>query len=97
MREIEKAMVQAVNARKNWKCDNTEVRNETYKMSVYLYGHKIYEESIRGGKLRMFTLAGFNTSTTRSRLRALGIDVRQRSFEPIYYGKVISKFSWYNA
>ena len=73
MRQIEKAMRAAVEARFNLRCSNTEVKVEDNNVKVYLHGNQIYEKS---GKYAAFTLAGWNNNTTRSRLRTLGVGVR---------------------
>lgn len=79
MRQIEKAMVAAVEARFNWRCSNTEVKVEGDNVKVYLHGNQIYEKA---GKYAAFTLAGWNSNTTRSRLRALGVGVRCYNYAP---------------
>lgn len=69
MRKIEKEMLSAVNSGKNWKKANTEVRlfpdNST---RVFLHGNQI-AVLWRGGV--KFSLSGWNTPTTRSRLNAV--------------------------
>ena len=80
MRQIEKAMVAAVKARFNWRCSNTEVKAENGIVKVYLHGNLIYKENIAG--VASFTLAGWNSNTTRSRLRALGVGVRCYNYAP---------------
>ena len=87
-------MCAAVKARKNWKVGNTQVvRLDDGSVLVFLHGNRIYEEYSDGYKLA--SLAGWNTLTTRSRLRALGVDVCQRKGEPCLNGQIISKYSWY--
>lgn len=82
-------MLAAIKARKNWKNGNTEVyfSDGTSKCHVCLHGHCIYRKSDEGWA--WFTLAGWNTMTTRSRLRALGLDIRTKNFTPIYKGREI--------
>lgn len=79
MRQIERAMRAAVEARFYWRCSNTEVKVEGDNVKVYLHGNQIYEKS---GKYAAFTLAGWNSNTTRSRLRALGVGVRCYDYTP---------------
>lgn len=74
MRNIENGMCAAVEARFNWHCSNTEVKVENGIVKVYLHGNLIYKENIAG--VASFTLAGWNSNTTCSRLRALGVSVR---------------------
>lgn len=83
MRQIEKAMCAAVKARFNWHCSNTEVKVEGNSVKVYLHGNLIYKENIAG--VAAFTLAGWNSNTTRSRLKALGVHVRSKNFAPQVY------------
>lgn len=52
---------------------------EGNNVKVYLHGNQIYEKS---GKYAAFTLAGWNSNTTRSRLRALGVSVRCYNYAP---------------
>ncbi|BAP15810.1 hypothetical protein AVU67_gp04 [Ralstonia phage RSJ2] len=79
MRVIEKEMLAAIRAGRNWKSDNTEVRYappdaggwETPQ--VFLHGNLIARARPAGDPRNEweFTLAGWNTPTTRSRINAL--------------------------
>ena len=97
MRRIEMAMRAAVEARFNWHCSNTQVNVNDNKVDVYLHGNLIYKKKAR---VASFTLAGWNSNTTRSRLRALGVSVRCCDYTPQM--KVdgewvdISSNEWYN-
>ena len=84
MRKINEAMLKAIEERRNLVCGNTEVRvtNNGNVINVYLNGNNIYSNTY--GEKR-FTLAGWNTMVTRSRLHALGVKV---------YGKV--HYGWSN-
>ena len=101
MRQIEEKMVNAVNNYKNFSSSNTVVNvskeNGCTVIRVYLHNNCIFEkvQNLDGWFERYFTLAGWNTTTTRSRLRALGVDVYQRNYVPMYNGKEISKSKWY--
>ena len=92
MRQIEIEMLYAVCNRKNMNKSNTQVQvREDGSIWVRLHGNLIAHLAHRGDSgLWQFTLAGWNTPTTRSRLRALGIDIRQRGGVPYYKGKPIS-------
>ena len=79
MRQIERAMCAAVEAHQNWHLDNTEVKVEGDNVKVYLHGNLIYKKQ---GGVTSFTLAGWNSNTTRSRLRALSVSVRCRDNTP---------------
>ena len=73
------AMRAAIEARINWRCSNTEVKVNDNKVEVYLHGNLIYKKQCG---VASFTLAGWNSNTTRSRLRALGVSVRCRDYTP---------------
>ena len=94
MRKIEGAMCEAVKRRTDWKSGNTEVKNTgNGLMFVYLHGNLI---AMIRGTLCQFTLAGWNTNTTRSRLNALGCGISQRNYLPVHRGRVIDANEWYN-
>lgn len=101
MRQIEERMVNAVNNYRNFSCSNTVVNvskeNGCTVIRVYLHNNCIFEkaQNLDGLFVRSFTLAGWNTNVTRSRLRALGVDVYQKNYTPMYNGKEISKSKWY--
>lgn len=102
MRKIEEAMCAAVKTRKNWQSGNTRVEsrraeNGGVEIFVYLHGNKICEvyENLSGCYEKYFSLAGWNTSTTRSRLHALGIGVSSKNFAPMYNGTEIDSYKWY--
>lgn len=102
MRQIEKQMVASIKARKNFKSGNTEVtitRNEylrTCTAMVYLHGNLISKISFGPDNVvAQFTMAGWNTNTTRSRLNALGVGVSQCNWAPYHNGKAISRTGWY--
>lgn len=92
-------MVYAVRSMKNWKEGNTEVkitqRGSNKVARVYLHENLIYERF--DDERRFFTLSGWNTPTTRSRLNALGVNVCQRNFSPILNGCIeIDSNTWYS-
>lgn len=93
MRKIEKAMCEAVQMRTNWSESNTIVEVFGDEVTVYLHGNAIYR--VVDG-VKYFTLAGWNTPTTRSRLHALGVPVTQKHFAPMYNGVEIDSTRWYN-
>lgn len=68
-------MCEAVNSRTNWKLQNTEVNVfNGEEVTVYLHGNAIFR--IVDG-IKYWSFAGWPTRTTKSRLRALGIDYKQ--------------------
>lgn len=96
-------MCEAVNAQKSWKSGNTEVRvvkkDTVTIVCVYLNENRICEvyECEDGYTEMMFSLAGWNTTTTRSRLNALGIEVSQKKGKPMWNGGYINPYGWYDA
>lgn len=87
-------MCAAVQERRNWSESNTRVDVLSCgSFHVYLHNNLIYRE-VAGRK--MFTLAGWNTNTTKSRLRALGVDVESKRRGVYYNGKEISSREWHN-
>ncbi len=80
MRKIETQMSLAFDLRRDWRSGNTSVQVSGSIVEVYLHGHLIarqdHADALRPG-IR-FTLAGWNTPTTRSRLNALGARVFTR-------------------
>lgn len=93
MRNIENEMRAAMAARKNWSKDNTEVTVTNGELSVLLHGNYIFR--IVDG-VAWFTLAGWDTATTRSRLRALGVGLESKSGARYYNGVKLDTRAWYN-
>ena len=71
---------------------NTVVTNDETGVKVYLHGNCIY--AVYDGVAR-FTLAGWNTPTTRSRLNALGVGVYQKNWKAMRNGQEINSREWY--
>ena len=68
MRRIEEKMIDAINYRKNWACDNTMVEIDGDEIVVKLHFHpiaKIGKNSIQ------ISSCGYRTKTTKSRLNAI--------------------------
>ena len=84
MRKIEEAMCAAVRARKNWEESNTRVEVFNGEVTVYLHGNAIFR--IVDG-VKYWTFAGWPTMTTKSRLRALGVDYKNnaRDYSGLWY------------
>ena len=82
MRLIEKQMVEAIATKVAWSKDNTEVMYYTsHDLShIRLHGHHIAFYDHAKGTLvpNLDTLATWPTVTTKSRLRALGVNVYTR-------------------
>jgi hypothetical protein len=101
MRKIEQQMLVAIKNKKTWRGDNTEVvyldeldeslhaRMEMAK--VYLYNHHIgtYVYKYKVFHANPDTLAKWPTPTTKSRLRALGVDVHTKNHTTYLNGKAV--------
>ena len=82
MRTIEKQMWQAIECQdRQWSTGNTavEYRFNDDVSRVYLHGHHIadYDHGTEAVAPNLKTLRAWPTNVTRSRLRALGVDVKQ--------------------
>jgi hypothetical protein len=81
MRKIEQQMKDAIHHHIRWSLDNTIVSPlDDITIAVYLHGHEIALINQRNGFVmtNMDTLRRYPTNTTKSRLRALGVDVSTR-------------------
>lgn len=81
MRKIEKAMVAAIQNNQVFRLDNTSVQPiSDVNCSVYLHGNHIADVNTPTGfvLVDVDTLRRFPTPTTKSRLRALGVNVSTR-------------------
>jgi hypothetical protein len=82
MRLIESQMNDAIATKSVWAKDNTEVMYYTFNnlSHIRLHGHHIAYYDHNSGDLvpTVSTLATWPTRTTKSRLRALGVDVCTR-------------------
>lgn len=97
MKKIERAMCEALENRTPWAGGNTTltIDEETGLATVRLHGHKIFAKT-RGGK-SWFRIAGWNTVTTRSRLRALGVQITTKDFAPYVGGvPVMDEHLWHH-
>lgn len=73
MKQIEVNMIAAVKGRYNFRSGNTEVIVNGNEITVKLFGNTI---CIEKGGIRYYQNCGWSTITTRSRLNALGANVR---------------------
>ena len=82
MRLIESQMNDAITNKFNWSKDNTKVTYLSYVdiSNIYLHGYHIatYDHDLLQVIPNTVTLAEWPTVTTKSRLRALGINVYTR-------------------
>lgn len=85
MRKIEQQTIDAIKARKDWRCSNMGVFYETAgnpfgpRSEIYLHGNHIADYWHVSGELDIDTdtLKRWPSNTTLSRLRALGANVRR--------------------
>lgn len=75
MRVIEREMVNAVNSDRNWTSGNTKVRHNSEGCHIYLHNNHIATVDAGEVLVNIRTLKKWPTVTTKSRLRALGVDV----------------------
>ena len=94
MRKVEQDMVTAVLTYRNVNLSNTCVEVKDGTVHVSLHGNTIYQKDINTGSAQ-FTLAGWDTNTTRSRLRALGVGVYHKDGLPHYKDNPIEDNVWY--
>lgn len=93
MRKIEKEMIAAIAAGKNFSKGNTLVDYVEDTMRIWLHGNLIATK--RNGQMK-FTLAGWNTPTTRSRLNALGARVYTKKGQAYANGFAIESNQWFD-
>lgn len=94
MRKIEQEMLNAIAHHRNWKKSNTEVKIKEHLTEIYLFGNHIATIDGNTG-YTYFRHYGFITATTRSRLRALGLNVhiRKNGFnDMLFKGEEITLF-----
>jgi hypothetical protein len=101
MRKIEKLMIQAIHTKQSkslgnttvtYECELNEPMHSRLEMSkVYLYGHHIatYTHHNDTTTANPMTLARYPTRTTKSRLRALRVNVYTKNFTTYLNDKAI--------
>ncbi len=99
-RNIDEAVANALNYGRTLKTCRDEVKDN----AVFLNGHKIFW--IENGE-KYFSLCGYNTTTTRNRLRVLGVTITgtidrvdgyggfRKEGTPYYKDKEIDKYETY--
>lgn len=87
-RQISKMATNAFYSAQNFTLSNTAVRNYDNYVGLYLWGNRIASYN-KTDKRVWFSLCGYNTQTTRERLRALGIDIRTKNGRAYYNGEQI--------
>jgi hypothetical protein len=90
MRKVTERIKQAFEQGTSLKVDNTRTDGQT----VWLHGNAIVKRDPDG--LVRWSLAGWNTPTTRERVNGIAnAGVHQVKFEPILNGQVINPFDWF--
>ena len=90
MRKVTQLIKEAFERRESKKIGNTETDGKT----VWLHGNAIVKRDADG--LVRWSLAGWNTPTTRERVNGIAnADVCQFKFEPVLNGQVIDSSDWF--
>lgn len=90
MRKVTEKIKQAFEQGKSLKIDNTETDGQT----VWLHGNAIVKRDPDG--LVRWSLAGWNTPTTRERVNGIAnANVFQFKFEPVLNGEIIDSSDWF--
>lgn len=92
MRKITKLTQEAWRAGRNFKLRNTQVEVVGRTRRLYLHGNLIAE--FKDGELRV-TLAGWNTPTTRERLKAVGVVAWTHKGQAFIDGMPVSSYDWH--
>lgn len=66
-------------------------------VELQLYEHTIAQYNKHNNRDIIFSLCGYDTQTTRDRLRAIGIDLVRKNGKTYYKGKEIKPFCYYNS
>jgi len=90
MRKVTETIKEAFEQGISKKVGNTETDGQT----VWLHGNPIVKRDPDG--LVRWSLAGWNTPTTRERVNGIAnANVCQVEFEPVLNGQVIDSFDWF--
>ena len=90
MRKVTQQIKQAFNQGTSLKVGNTRTDGQT----VWLHGNAIVKRDPDG--LVRWSLAGWNTPTTRERVNGIAnADVCQFKFEPVLNGQTIDSSDWF--
>ena len=90
MRKVTEQIKQAFERRESKKIGNTRTDGNT----VWLHGNAIVKRDLDG--LVRWSLAGWNTPTTRERVNGIAnAGVHQVAFEPVLNGQVIDSSDWF--
>jgi len=94
MRKIEKQMIDAVKAKTTWHGSNTSVSMHVDARgflipNIFLHGNHIASVENDVVRVNEYTLKHWPTLTTKSRLRALGVNVTTKAGVTYLNGKAI--------
>ena len=94
MRKIEQQMVNAIKSHTSFSSGNTQVSIDANSAHVFLHGNHIAtvisnNNNYKCTMVNKITLKQFPTSTTKSRLRALGVDVYTKKGITYLYGEEV--------
>lgn len=89
MRVIEKKMLNAIEQGRNFTLDNTHVKIDANTAHVFLHGNHVASVTHGNVRVNIDTLRRYPTPTTKSRLRALGVDVYTKKGITYLYGEAI--------
>ena len=89
MRLIEKKMLDAIKQGRNFTLNNTHVKIDANIAHVFLHGNHIASVVNNNVMVNIDTLRSYPTVTTKSRLRALGVDVYTKNFKTYLNGEAI--------
>lgn len=89
MRVIEKKMLNAIEQGRNFTLDNTHVKIDANTAHVFLHGNHIASVTNGNVRVNVNTLRAYPTPTTKSRLRALGVNVYTKNFVTFLNGEEI--------
>ena len=90
MRKIEFDMLDAIRKNKPFKRDNTQVKIDFNTAHVFLHDNHIASITYGLARGNIDTLRNYPTPTTKSRLRALGVDVYTKKGITYLYGEAIN-------
>ena len=79
MRKIEAQMINAIRNRRDWRSGNTSVDNTDHGVIIRLHGNKIARVDY-DNNVTWITDAGWQTTTTKSRLNAILAGINQRGY-----------------